>query len=100
MINQDRVNPMGMVLLLTDGQPTIGVTDHNRIAVDIQNLNRNSGTTLHAIAFGNDADYRLLQRLTAANGGIARKVYEAADANLQMTGERENLLFEFRYCNV
>ena len=74
----------GMIFFLTDGLPTAGVTDSDRIA---QNVLRTSERTvaIFSLAFGDGADYKALKSLSAQNLGFARKIYEASDSDLQVS---------------
>uniref|UniRef100_A0A8C4TLD0 Inter-alpha-trypsin inhibitor heavy chain family member 6 n=1 Tax=Erpetoichthys calabaricus TaxID=27687 RepID=A0A8C4TLD0_ERPCA len=73
-----------LVILLTDGEPTIGVTSGEKIA---QNTKKAlNSTSLFGLAFGDDADFPLLRRLSMENRGVARRIYEDADAALQLSG--------------
>lgn len=42
------------------------------------------GVPLYSLAFGQDADLAFLKRLSLRAGAFARKIYEAADAALQL----------------
>ncbi|KAM9856121.1 inter-alpha-trypsin inhibitor heavy chain H6 [Aulostomus maculatus] len=73
-----------LVLFLTDGEATIGVTAGDTI---LNNAKRALGSaSLFGLAFGDDADFLLLKRLALDNRGVARMVYEDADAALQLKG--------------
>ncbi|KAM4737739.1 inter-alpha-trypsin inhibitor heavy chain H6 isoform 2-T2 [Anableps anableps] len=73
-----------LVIFLTDGEATIGVTSGDTI---LSNAKKALGSaTLVGIAFGDDADFLLLKRLALENRGVARMVYEEADAALQLKG--------------
>ncbi|XP_072224049.1 inter-alpha-trypsin inhibitor heavy chain H6 [Leuresthes tenuis] len=73
-----------LVIFLTDGEATIGVTSSDNI---LNNAKRALGSaTLFGLAFGDDADFLLLKRLALENRGVARMVYEDADAALQLKG--------------
>ncbi|KAG7471854.1 hypothetical protein MATL_G00102440 [Megalops atlanticus] len=73
-----------LVIFLTDGEPTIGVTSGEAI---LRNARDALGTaSLFGLAFGDDADFPLLRRLALENRGVARMVYEDADAALQLKG--------------
>lgn len=41
---------------------------------------------IFSLAFGNDADFGLLKKISSQNDGFARKIYEASDATLQLKG--------------
>uniref|UniRef100_UPI0037E8FF4E inter-alpha-trypsin inhibitor heavy chain H6 n=1 Tax=Semicossyphus pulcher TaxID=241346 RepID=UPI0037E8FF4E len=73
-----------LVIFLTDGEATIGVTAGDTI---LSNAKRALGSaSLFGLAFGDDADYLLMKRLALDNRGVARMVYEDADAALQLKG--------------
>ncbi|XP_076022886.1 inter-alpha-trypsin inhibitor heavy chain H6 [Genypterus blacodes] len=73
-----------LVIFLTDGEATIGVTAGDTI---LSNAKKALGSaSLFGLAFGDDADYLLMKRLALDNRGVARMVYEDADAALQLKG--------------
>ncbi|XP_047426276.1 inter-alpha-trypsin inhibitor heavy chain H5 isoform X2 [Mugil cephalus] len=73
-----------LVIFLTDGEATIGVTSGDTI---LNNAKKALGSaSLFGLAFGDDADFLLLKRLALDNRGVARMVYEDADAALQLKG--------------
>uniref|UniRef100_A0A3Q2V5Y1 Inter-alpha-trypsin inhibitor heavy chain family member 6 n=1 Tax=Haplochromis burtoni TaxID=8153 RepID=A0A3Q2V5Y1_HAPBU len=67
-----------LVIFLTDGEATIGVTSSETI---LSNAKKALGSaSLFGLAFGDDADFLLLKRLALENRGV----YEDADAALQL----------------
>ncbi|XP_015262962.1 PREDICTED: inter-alpha-trypsin inhibitor heavy chain H4-like [Gekko japonicus] len=74
---------ISMMILLTDGQPTVGVTDVCKIQENIKQSN-NEKYFLYCLGFGTDVDYRFLEKMALDNGGIAQCIYEDADASLQL----------------
>lgn len=73
-----------MIIFLTDGEATIGVTEPDVI---LQNAQNALGlASLFGLAFGDDADFPLLRRLAMENRGMARMVYEDEDAAIQLKG--------------
>ncbi|XP_054859915.1 inter-alpha-trypsin inhibitor heavy chain H6 [Eublepharis macularius] len=74
-----------LIIFLTDGEPTSGVTASSRILSSAQQALRGT-VSLFGLAFGDDADYGLLRRLSLENRGVARRIYEDADAALQLKG--------------
>uniref|UniRef100_A0A3Q3X5P9 Uncharacterized protein n=1 Tax=Mola mola TaxID=94237 RepID=A0A3Q3X5P9_MOLML len=73
-----------LVIFLTDGEATIGVTAGDTI---LSNAKKALGSaSLFGLAFGDDADFLLLKRLALDNRGVARMVYEDTDAALQLKG--------------
>ncbi|XP_064603732.1 inter-alpha-trypsin inhibitor heavy chain H4-like isoform X2 [Liolophura sinensis] len=73
-----------MLIFLTDGQATSGVTSSTKILQNIKTSN--DGVSIFSLAFGSGADFSLLQQISGQNNGLARKIYEDADATLQLTG--------------
>ncbi|XP_046725167.1 inter-alpha-trypsin inhibitor heavy chain H6 isoform X2 [Silurus meridionalis] len=73
-----------MIIFLTDGEATIGVTAQEVILHNAQNAL--GSVSLFALAFGDDADFPLLKRLALENRGMARMVYEDSDAAVQLKG--------------
>jgi hypothetical protein len=71
-----------MVVLLTDGQPTSGITDPSAIW---SNVRRSSGRVpVYALGFGFDLNFNLLQVIAEETGGIARRIYVGVDAAVQL----------------
>ncbi|XP_038604433.1 inter-alpha-trypsin inhibitor heavy chain H6 isoform X2 [Tachyglossus aculeatus] len=74
-----------LIIFLTDGEATTGVMVASRILSNAkQSLKGN--ISLFGLAFGDDADYHLMRRLSLENRGVARRIYEDADATLQLKG--------------
>ncbi|KAM7134137.1 inter-alpha-trypsin inhibitor heavy chain H6 [Macrochelys suwanniensis] len=74
-----------LLIFLTDGEPTAGVTSGTRILANARQALGGS-VSLFGLAFGDDADYGLLRHLALENRGVARRIYEDADAALQLSG--------------
>ncbi|XP_043946467.1 inter-alpha-trypsin inhibitor heavy chain H6 [Protopterus annectens] len=79
------VQKVPLIIFLTDGEATAGVTSTNTILANARQA-LNGTISLFGLAFGSDADFGLLQRLSLENRGIARRIYEDSDATLQMKG--------------
>ena len=75
-----------MVFFLTDGHPTVGVTDTLEILDNIRRANTLLSAPIFSLAFGRRTDFNMLRLLSVQNNGFARKIYTAADASLQMEG--------------
>ncbi|KAK3610525.1 hypothetical protein CHS0354_008955 [Potamilus streckersoni] len=75
-----------MIVFLTDGDATQGETNSDRILENIENENKFGMIPIFTLAFGQDADYDLLKSISSRNNGVARRIYEASDAELQITG--------------
>ncbi|XP_056381072.1 inter-alpha-trypsin inhibitor heavy chain H3-like [Hyla sarda] len=76
---------ISMILFLSDGEPTSGITDHKKI---IDNVKRSldGQATLYCLGFGSGVDFNFLEKLALENGGLARRIYEDSDSALQLQG--------------
>ncbi|XP_067171174.1 inter-alpha-trypsin inhibitor heavy chain H6 [Apteryx mantelli] len=79
-----------LLVFLTDGEATAGVTAGARILANTRRALAGA-VSLFGLAFGADADYGLLRRLALENRGAARRIYEDADAALQLAGFYEEI---------
>ncbi|KAL4227000.1 Inter-alpha-trypsin inhibitor heavy chain 3 [Mactra antiquata] len=74
-----------IVVFLTDGAPTVGVRDFKKILNSIDSHNKDK-IQIFSLAFGDDANFNFLKKISARNNAFARKIYEDSDAPLQLTG--------------
>ncbi|XP_021389692.2 inter-alpha-trypsin inhibitor heavy chain H4 isoform X2 [Lonchura striata] len=76
---------VSMIILLTDGQPTSGEKNVEVIQDKVQKA-ISGKYALFCLGFGFDVSYKFLEKMALSNGGIARRIYENADAALQLQG--------------
>ncbi|NWR67109.1 ITIH4 inhibitor, partial [Bucorvus abyssinicus] len=76
---------VSMIILLTDGQPTSGERNVGVIQENIQKA-VNGKYALFCLGFGFDVSYKFLEKMALSNGGIARRIYENSNADLQLQG--------------
>ncbi|XP_049776703.1 inter-alpha-trypsin inhibitor heavy chain H4-like isoform X2 [Schistocerca cancellata] len=79
-----RLRHAPMVLLLTDGVPKGRVRIWDNFVDRITECNLKTKAAIFTLAFGTGADYGFLRRLAVRNSGVGRRIYEAADAHLQL----------------
>ncbi|KAJ8394781.1 hypothetical protein AAFF_G00041360 [Aldrovandia affinis] len=79
-----------IVILLTDGDPTSGVTSLPRIQANVREAIRKR-YTLYCLGFGADVNHNFLGKMALENGGLARRIYEDSDAALQLKGFYEEV---------
>lgn len=72
-----------IIVFLTDGEATVGITDTDKITRTVSELNTGK-TPIFSLSFGDGADREFLQKISLKNQGFARHIYEAADASLQL----------------
>ncbi|XP_022600970.1 inter-alpha-trypsin inhibitor heavy chain H3-like [Seriola dumerili] len=74
-----------MIILLTDGNPNMGESSLPRIQENVRSA-IGGNMSLFCLGFGNDVDYSFLDVMSTQNKGLARRIYEASDATLQLKG--------------
>ncbi|KAM6177162.1 inter-alpha-trypsin inhibitor heavy chain H1 [Erethizon dorsatum] len=78
-------NHASIVIMLTDGEPTEGVTDRAQIQKNIRNAIRGR-FPLYNLGFGHDLDFNFLEIMSMENNGWAQRIYEDHDAAQQLQG--------------
>jgi uncharacterized protein YegL len=76
---KDQKNAAAIVVMLTDGQPTSGVTDKSTIRSEARSKNT-LGTPIYCLGFGNDVDFDFLKALSIESGARALRIYIDKDA--------------------
>jgi Ca-activated chloride channel family protein len=74
-----------MVVFLTDGLPTAGITDEELIAYLVARTNAPLEARLHVFGVGYDVNTHLLDRLAGDNGGTVTYVQPDEDLQLALT---------------
>lgn len=77
----DKTAPM--IIFLTDGQPSSGVTNREDIKHNLKKSN-DAGIPVYGLAFGAGADFSLVKDLSEDNRAFARKIFEGSDATIQL----------------
>lgn len=73
-----------LIIFLTDGRPTRGETSREAILSNVRQQNLKN-ITVYGLAFGQDADWPLVKRLASQTDGVGRRIYQDADAALQVS---------------
>ena len=79
-------NASRMVVFLTDGLPTAGVTDAGLIAQSVGVSNASQDARLHVFGVGYDVNTHLLDQLAAENGGTVTYVQPGENLEAVLTG--------------
>ncbi|XP_071388457.1 inter-alpha-trypsin inhibitor heavy chain H3-like [Centroberyx affinis] len=96
MLIKDRKNKnlpersVDMIILLTDGMPNSGESYLPRIQENVRHA-VGGNMSLFCLGFGNDVDYSFLDVMAKQNKGVARRIYEASDATIQLQGFYEEV---------
>jgi hypothetical protein len=72
-----------IIVFLTDGRATSGITNTKTIRRGVTNRN-NHRFSIFSLGFGFDVDMPFLKALSWENGGFARRIYEEGDASKQL----------------
>ncbi|HEY0078020.1 MAG TPA: VIT and VWA domain-containing protein [Pyrinomonadaceae bacterium] len=74
-----------MLVFMTDGRPTVGETNIQRI-IESARTARTAGTRLFTFGVGYDVNTALLDKLAAENGGVADYVEPKEDIEVKVSG--------------
>ncbi|XP_070793134.1 inter-alpha-trypsin inhibitor heavy chain H3-like [Pituophis catenifer annectens] len=74
-----------LVIMLSDGDPTVGVSNRKQIQENTKNATKGK-YPIYNLGFGYDVDYAFLERIATENNGVARRIFEDSDAALQLQG--------------
>ncbi|XP_077385541.1 inter-alpha-trypsin inhibitor heavy chain H4-like isoform X4 [Festucalex cinctus] len=86
MLNENpRKGSASILILLTDGDPTSGVTNLEQINRNVMEAIQGK-FPLYCLGFGFDVNFSFLEKLSLLNNGVARRIYADADADLQLKG--------------
>ncbi|XP_014648452.1 PREDICTED: inter-alpha-trypsin inhibitor heavy chain H1 isoform X2 [Ceratotherium simum simum] len=78
-------NHAPILIMLTDGEPTEGVTDRSQILKNVRNA-IGGKFPLYNLGFGRDVDFNFLEVMSMENNGRAERIYEDHDAAQQLQG--------------
>ena len=81
------------VVFLTDGRPTVGVTDPEAIAARAAAANKERGTRIFVLGVGVDVNAVLLDRLALDNHGAPAYVLPGQDVEVKVGGLYEKLRY-------
>ncbi|XP_070176067.1 inter-alpha-trypsin inhibitor heavy chain H3-like [Littorina saxatilis] len=79
-----------IIVFLTDGDPTTGVTDTAQIIREVTTENRGR-SSIFSLGFGFNMNYAFLSKLSDLNRGFARRIYAEKDANDQLRNFYEEI---------
>uniref|UniRef100_A0A668RVA4 Inter-alpha-trypsin inhibitor heavy chain 3 n=1 Tax=Oreochromis aureus TaxID=47969 RepID=A0A668RVA4_OREAU len=91
MLNaHNREGSASILILLTDGDPTSGVTNLENIQSNVRQAIAGK-FPLYCLGFGFDVNFNFLEKMSLQNNGVARRIYEDSDADLQLKGFYEEV---------
>ncbi|XP_054990152.1 inter-alpha-trypsin inhibitor heavy chain H1 [Sorex araneus] len=78
-------NHAPILIMLTDGEPTEGVTDRSQILQNVRSAIRGR-FPLYNLGFGQNVDFNFLDVMSMENNGRAKRIFEDHDATQQLQG--------------
>ncbi|XP_063321731.1 inter-alpha-trypsin inhibitor heavy chain H3-like, partial [Pelmatolapia mariae] len=91
MLNtHNREGSASILILLTDGEPTEGVTNLEKIQSNVREAVAGK-FPVYCLGFGFDVDFEFLEKMSLQNNGVARRIYVDSDADLQLKGFYEEV---------
>uniref|UniRef100_A0A3B3TUX5 VWFA domain-containing protein n=1 Tax=Poecilia latipinna TaxID=48699 RepID=A0A3B3TUX5_9TELE len=91
MLNaQSRIGSASILIFLTDGDPTAGETNLERIQSNVREAVAEK-FPLYCLGFGSDVNFEFLEKMSLQNNGVARRIYVDSDADLQLKGFYEEV---------
>uniref|UniRef100_A0A3B5AMH9 Zgc:112265 n=1 Tax=Stegastes partitus TaxID=144197 RepID=A0A3B5AMH9_9TELE len=85
-----REGSASILILLTDGDPTTGETNLEVIQSNVRRAIADK-FPLYCLGFGFDVNFKFLEKMSLQNNGVARRIYEDSDADLQLKGFYEEV---------
>uniref|UniRef100_A0A3Q0R5T6 Inter-alpha-trypsin inhibitor heavy chain 3 n=1 Tax=Amphilophus citrinellus TaxID=61819 RepID=A0A3Q0R5T6_AMPCI len=85
-----REGSASILILLTDGDPTSGETNLEKIQSNVKQAIAGK-FPLYCLGFGFDVNFEFLEKMSLQNNGVARRIYEDSDADLQLKGFYEEV---------
>ncbi|KAL8563007.1 hypothetical protein ACOMHN_004699 [Nucella lapillus] len=79
-----------MIIFLTDGDPTSGITDTDRIIRDVRSKNKDRAS-IHSLGFGYNLDFSFLTAISTQNQGLGRRIFMGNDAKNQLSNFYEEI---------
>ena len=73
-----------LIVFLTDGEPTAGVTSSSAIKKNIREANADTQIPIYGLALGDGADFDLVKDISDENYGFAERIYESGNSFEQL----------------
>ncbi|XP_067090538.1 inter-alpha-trypsin inhibitor heavy chain H4-like [Osmerus mordax] len=87
---QTRGGSASLLILLTDGDPTSGEVNREKIQANVRGA-ISKKFPLYCLGFGFDVNFEFLSSMSLENNGVARRIYQESDAALQLQGFYEEV---------
>ncbi len=84
--NNGNADYIQLLVILTDGQPTVGITSPDAILNLASEQLVQTQISINTLGFGQSLNFDLLVSLALSNRGISQRIYEGEDAADQLEG--------------
>merc|ERR1712012_1309841 len=78
------VKTQQMIVFLTDGQPSAGETNGQRIKENVKEANSDTKIPIYGLALGDGADFNLIKDISDESNGFAERIYESGNSFEQL----------------
>ncbi|MDF1564756.1 MAG: VIT domain-containing protein [Deltaproteobacteria bacterium] len=82
-----------LVVFLTDGEPTVGITDEARLASEIATLNEKKKSRIFAFGVGDELNATLLDRLASESGASVEFARDGKETEVKLSGFYNRIAF-------
>ncbi len=86
VLKSDSTDAVPIIVVLSDGNPTYGVTDFTAIRNNVKNANEGLEASLYTLGFGDDVSFEFLYTLSDENYGRAIKIEVDENAASKIKG--------------
>merc|ERR1711971_799226 len=73
-----------MIIFLSDGEASSGVTDSDQIKENVREANKDSQVPIYGLAFGAGADFDLIKDVSDETNGFAQRIYDSGNSFEQL----------------
>merc|ERR1712012_171688 len=78
------VKTQQMIVFLTDGQPSAGETNGQKIKENVKKANAETNIPIYGLALGDGADFNLIKDISDESNGFAERIYESGNSFEQL----------------
>jgi uncharacterized protein with von Willebrand factor type A (vWA) domain len=81
-----------MIIFLSDGEASSGVTDSDQIKENVREANKDLQVPIYGLAFGSGADFDLIKDVSDETNGFAQRIYDSGNSFEQLEDSNTSYL--------